>query len=341
MAESRKTFALGSFEASGEQFPGVVDGDSVYDLRPIISGVRVFADLFEAWEQNLDTIEAFLKSSPGAEATAEGLRVLPPVQPVGTVFAAGANYREHILQITAAHKLGRPGASEKELLEEAAHETDERARTGDPYVWVGIPSAVSGAYDDIVLPDVGDKLDWEVELAVVIGKHGYRVDATEAMDYVAGYTICNDLTQRSLVSRTDMPMMGTDWFRSKNQPGFFPTGPYVLPARLVQDPADLRILMTLNGEVKQDAYVNDLLFNIPQLISYVTAYAAVRPGDILITGSPAGNGSHWGRFLREGDVMEATIPGCGTQRTRVVRSSGQLPPWYTNRESHAILSSLD
>jgi 2-keto-4-pentenoate hydratase/2-oxohepta-3-ene-1,7-dioic acid hydratase in catechol pathway len=339
MVDAPGSFSLGTFERSAEQFAGAVVDERVYDLRAAIPGIDVFADLFRDWDRNLDLIGAYLAERPDQGVPVESLRVLSPVHPVGTIFAAGANYREHILQITAAHLLGRAGATPEELVEEAARETDERGRTGDPYVWVGIPSAVSGPFDDITLPDVGTKLDWEVELAVVFGRAGYRIDAATAMDYVAGYTICNDLTERSLVSRADMSIMGTDWFRSKNQPGFFPTGPYVLPARFAPDPAQLRIEMTLNGEVKQNALVDDLLFDIPNLISYVSAYSTIRPGDVLITGSPAGNGSHWGRFLRAGDVMEATIRGCGTQRTRVVAATGQLPPWYANRES-GILRSM-
>lgn len=323
-------FKLGTFEDGGDEFPGAVYGDAVVDLRAVLPGVSRIGDLFADWERHLDTLEALDPAAAGARPLA-GLGVLPPVQPVGTIIAAGANYREHVIQMSVAHKLGAEGADAQQLAADAAAEIDERGRTGDPYVWTGIPSAVCGAYDEVQLPDVGGNIDWELELGVVIGRKAHRVAAKDALDYVAGYTIVNDVTARALVPRNDIAMMGTDWFRSKNQPTFFPTGPYVVPTRFVPDPAKLRIRLSLNGQVMQDALADDLLFDIPSLIAYASSVAVLQPGDVLITGSPAGNGSHWGRFLADGDVMEAEISGLGTQRSVVRGPSGQLPPWYVDR----------
>jgi 2,4-diketo-3-deoxy-L-fuconate hydrolase len=123
------------------------------------------------------------------------------------------------------------------------------------------------------------------------------------------------------------------WFRAKNQPTFFPTGPYLVPARFVEDPTKLRIELKVNGEVKHDALTDDLLFDIPSLVSYASSVAILRPGDLLNTGSPAGNGSHWKQFLKDGDIMEATITGLGTQRTPVRGTSGILPPRQASRPS--------
>lgn len=323
-------FKLGTFEAGGEQFPGAVFGDKVVDLRTVLSGVTRIGDLFADWDAHLDRIGSIDPAAAGGRPL-EGLKLLPPVQPVGTIIAAGANYREHVIQMSVAHKLGAEGADAQQLAADAAAEIDERGRTGDPYVWTGIPSAVCGAHDDVQLPDVGGNIDWELELGVVIGRKAHRVAAKDAFDYVAGYTIVNDVTARALVPRNDIAMMGTDWFRSKNQPTFFPTGPYVVPTRFVPDPTKLRIRLSLNGQVMQDALADDLLFDIPSLIAYASSVAVLQPGDVLITGSPAGNGSHWGRFLADGDVMEAEISGLGTQRSVVRGPSGQLPPWYMDR----------
>lgn len=331
MKETRISgFKLGTFEDGTEQFPGAVFGDRVVDLRSVLPGITRIGDLFAQWDSHLDALEQLDPAAAGARPL-KGLKVHPPVQPVGTIIAAGANYREHVIQMSVAHKLGKVGADENQLAADAAAEIDERGRTGDPYVWTGIPSAVCGAYDDVQLPDVGSNVDWELELGVVIGRKAHRVAAADAMDYVAGYTIVNDVTSRALVPRTDIAMMGTDWFRSKNQPTFFPTGPYVVPKRYVPDPAKLRIQLSLNGTLMQDALADDLLFDIPSLIAYASSVAVLQPGDVLITGSPAGNGSHWGRFLRDGDVMEAEITGLGTQRSSVRGPSGQLPPWYADR----------
>lgn len=335
MIQSPHPFVLGSFRADGEAFPGLVVGELVYDIRALIPGVSVVGDLLQNWDDSIDALEAVVADPDAANRTPshrlDQLHVLPPVQPVGPVIAAGANYREHILQMSVAHKLGRAGATDEQLWAETAAETDERRRVGDPYVWTGLASAVSGAFDDVQLPDVGGDVDWELELGVVIGRAAHRVAVEDAYGYVAGYTIVNDLTARTLVARGDIAKIGTDWFRAKSQPTFFPTGPFLVPARFVPDPSALRLQLRLNGQVMQDATADDLLFDIPSLISYASSVAVLRPGDVLITGSPAGNGSHWKRFLRDGDVMEATITGLGEQRTVVRGPSGVLPPWQASR----------
>jgi len=330
-------FAIASLEFGGSVIPVVVTGDDVYDIRAALPAVRRTGDLFAEWDANLDLLADHIAGgaqplgSFEALRSSGGARVLPPVQPVGPVIAAGANYREHIIQMSIAHGLGSDGASPERLRDEAAAEIDERVRSGDPYVWTGIPSAVSGAYDDIPLPDVGTDIDWELELGVVVGRTAHRVSVDDALDHVAGYTIVNDLTARSLVPRNDMAKIGTDWFRAKNQPGFFPTGPWLAPARFHPDPSAFHMRLTLNGQVMQDATTDDLAFDVPALLSYASSIAILQPGDLLITGSPAGNGSHWNRFLRGGDRVESTISGLGTQRNLVRGASGVLPPWQAGR----------
>ena len=330
-------FAIASLELEDRVIPALVAQDLVYDIQAALPGIGRTGDLFAEWDRNLDLLEAHLATGPRPLGSFEELvssgraTVVPPVQPVGPVIAAGANYREHIIQMSVAHGLGSDGASPERLREEAAAEIDERVRSGDPYVWTGIPSAVSGAFDDIKLPDVGTDVDWELELGVVIGRTAYRVSVQEALDHVAGYTMVNDLTARSLVPRDDMAKIGTDWFRAKNQPGFFPTGPWLVPARFVPDPSRLRMRLMLNGKVMQDATTEDLAFDVPSLISYASSVAILQPGDLLITGSPAGNGSHWKRFLTDGDVLDSTIEGLGNQRNLVRAPSGVLPPWQASR----------
>jgi 2-keto-4-pentenoate hydratase/2-oxohepta-3-ene-1,7-dioic acid hydratase in catechol pathway len=331
------SFAIASLELDGVEIPVAVAGDDAYDVREALPAVHRTGDLFAEWDANLDRLATHLAGGAERLGSFEALRtslearVLPPVQPVGQVIAAGANYREHIIQMSIAHGLGSDGASPELLRNQAAAEIDERVRSGDPYVWTGIPSAVSGAYDDIPLPDVGTDIDWELELGVVIGRAAHRVSVADALDYVAGYTIVNDLTSRSLVPRNDMAKIGTDWFRAKNQPGFFPTGPWLVPARFLPDPSTFHMVLALNGQVMQDATTDDLAFDVPALLSYASSVAILRPGDILITGSPAGNGSHWHRFLRGGDLVESTISGLGEQRNLVRSPSGVLPPWQAGR----------
>jgi 2,4-diketo-3-deoxy-L-fuconate hydrolase len=313
-------FVLGTFDAGEGPFPALVVDDVAFDTRDVLPHATTAA-LLRDWDDVLPVLAATADAPAGEGRPVSALRVLPPVTPPGQIFGAGANYREHVVQMAVAHKLGRSGASAEELAAEAGREIDERQASGEPYVWSGVPSAVSGAYDDVVLPAVGSDHDWELELGVVIGRRASNVSVADALDHVAGYTICNDLTTRSLVPRTDIPMMGTDWLRAKNFPTFYPTGPWLVPARFVPDPLDLGIRLSLNGTTMQKSSTADMIFGPAQLISYISRHALLEPGDMVITGSPPGNGSHWGRFLRPGDLMEAEIDGLGTQRTRCIAAT--------------------
>ena len=200
---------------------------------------------------------------------------------------------------------------------------DERARTGRPYVFTGLPSALTGPYDEIVLPERGEQHDWELELAAVIGQPARDLTRENALEHVAGYTVCNDITTRSLVYRRDLKAIGSDWFAAKNSPTFLPTGPYLVPAAFAGDPAGLRITLRHNGITRQDECCADMLFDLPAILTYITAVTELGPGDLVLTGSPAGNGAHWGVFLAEGDVLEGEITGLGGQRNTCVRKTSK------------------
>ena len=153
---------------------------------------------------------------------------------------------------------------------------------------------------------------------MVIGRPARRVSRADAMGCVAGYTICNDITTRDLVYRPDLERIGTDWVRAKNRPTFLPTGPYLVPAAFIPDPHDLMITLRHNGVVRQDELAKDMIFDIPRLVSYASTLVSLAPGDLLLTGSPAGNGARWGVFLAPGDVLEAEVTGLGCQRNTCV-----------------------
>ncbi|MFE1500818.1 fumarylacetoacetate hydrolase family protein, partial [Streptomyces albidoflavus] len=242
-------------------------------------------------------------------------RVLAPVEP-RQVFQSGANYRQHVIDLHVAHRAPDDDRSEEERRAEAAEIMDRRAAEDLPYVFIGLPSAVTGPYDDVTLPAWAAKPDWELELAVVIGRPAYQISPEEALEYVAGYTIANDLTDRATVFRRDMPQIGTDWLRSKNAPGFTPLGPWIVPTESVGDTSDFQLTLKLNGEVMQDESTKDMIFDVARMVAYASQTAQLLPGDLVLTGSPAGNGMHWGRLLRDGDIMDASITGLGAQRTR-------------------------
>ncbi|MEU7109677.1 fumarylacetoacetate hydrolase family protein [Streptomyces sp. NPDC046215] len=313
-------FALGTFSTPGQAaFPGLVAGDQVLDLsRALVSAPHSVRALLERWEEELPALAALARDGAHQDRQAlSGLRVHAPVEP-RQVFQSGANYRQHVIDLEMAHRPPDDPRAEEEARAAVADLMDRRAAEDLPYVFTGLPSAITGPYDDVVLPAWCEKPDWELELAAVISRPAHRVPVEEALSYVAGYTIANDLTDRATVFRRDMPAIGTDWLRSKNAPGFTPLGPYLVPAAFVTDSSDLRVTLKLNGETMQDESTKDMLFGVARLISYASRTARLLPGDLLLTGSPAGNGIHRGRLLRDGDVMEGTITGLGAQRTRCV-----------------------
>ncbi|MEV1020998.1 fumarylacetoacetate hydrolase family protein [Streptomyces sp. NPDC050264] len=313
-------FALASLSApDGPVFPALVTPDSrVLDLRVALEAPRLTTRrLLEEWPTVLPRLRGLAGNDSVELRPLAEFRVHAPVEP-RQVFQSGANYRQHVVDLHVAHRDPADDRPEEERRAEAAELMDRRAAEDLPYVFIGLPSAITGPYDEVTLPAWAEKPDWELELAAVIGRPAHRVSVAEALEYVAGYTIANDLTDRATVFRRDMPRIGTDWLRSKNAPGFTPLGPWIVPAESVADPGKLRLTLTLNGETMQDESTKDMIFNVARMVAYASQSAQLLPGDLVLTGSPAGNGMHWGRLLRDGDVMEGAITGLGVQRTRCV-----------------------
>ncbi|MFG2800855.1 fumarylacetoacetate hydrolase family protein [Streptomyces pseudovenezuelae] len=317
LAQPVGPFALGTFSVPDtEPFPGLLAKGRVLDLSAALawapSGMRA---VLERWEEALPVLHVLAAEDALDWRPLEGLRVHAPVEP-RQIFQSGANYRQHVIDLEVAHRSADDPRTVEEARAEVAAVMDRRAAEDLPYVFIGLPSTIAGPYDDVVLPSWAEQPDWELELAAVVSRPAYRVPVEEALEYVAGYTIANDLTDRATVFRRDMKAIGTDWLRCKNAPGFTPLGPWLVPAASIADPGDLRVTLKLNGETMQDESTKDMLFGIARLVSYISQTSRLLPGDLVLTGSPAGNGIHWGRLLRDGDVMEGSITGLGTQRNR-------------------------
>ena len=314
-------FALGTFSfADTAPFPGLIVDGLVLDLStlPAPLGAPTTRALLEDWDRALPILRRLAaRPDQGTWLPLARLRVHPPVEP-RQILQAGANYRTHVIELTLVHRAADDSRTEAEARTAAHAEVDRRAAEGEPYVFTGLPSSLTGPYDDLPLPGWTEQVDWELELCAVIARPAYRVGVEEALDHVGAYTIANDITARDAVFRADLGPIGVDWRRGKNLPGFTPLGPYLVPADHIGVPDDLRVTLRLNGEVKQDESTKDLLFDVARLVSYASQTTQLLPGDLLLTGSPAGNGIHWGRLLRDGDVMESTISGLGGQRTRCV-----------------------
>jgi 2,4-diketo-3-deoxy-L-fuconate hydrolase len=313
-------YALGRFDDGAGPFTGLVVGNRVLRLQDdgLVKGPATYQALLDEWPVVAPRLPELAREMTAADGVAlADLRVLAPVEP-RQVFQAGANYRSHVAQILVAQRAADDPRSDEELRRAAEEQMDETARSGSPFVFVSLPSAICGPDDDVVLPREATQVDWEAELAVVIGRRAHKVSREEAMAHVAGYTVCNDISARDLQFPPQHRALGGDWLRAKSRPTFLPTGPFLVPADRVADHRQLRITFDLDGERKQDDVPANMLFDVPALIASVSAAAVLLPGDLLLTGSPAGNGLHWKRWLRPGDVLEAAIEGLGCQHNRCV-----------------------
>lgn len=318
-------YALATISIDGAARAAVVIDDRVALLDDLIGtqsnailprGASVLG-LLENWDANLPAIDALAEVAGGLgvdwHAAAE-VHFRSPVDLPRQIFCTGANYRTHVVHLTVDTKTGPEGLEGEELREWAEKMMDDRLANGDPYVFTKPITTVAGPNDDLVLPANTTKPDWELELAVIIGKGGYQITREAAMEHVAGYAIANDISARDLIPRTDYKLLGTDWLRSKGQLGFLPLGPYFVPARFVPDPYDLGMRLSVEGQLMQNETTGDMMFDIVRQIEYIARYTPLLPGDVICTGSPAGNGTHYNRFLTDGDLMVGEIDGLGVQR---------------------------
>lgn len=309
-------FSLGRFlSADGTEFTGLVVGDRIRSLGREVGVV----DLLARWSERAPELRQLASDGAGEWFTEDEIRPVAPFEP-GQILQAGANYRKHVVDIVISEmdddEQGRTPQEKKAWAEDMM---DRRAANGRPYVFLGSARAMTGALSQIVLPVRPDsKHDWELELGVVVGRAGRHIPRAEAMDYIAGYTIVNDISSRDVIYRDDLKKIGTDWLAAKNSPTFLPTGPVVVPAEFIADPMDLQITLSHNGIVRQDESTKDMIFDIPRLIEYCSDLVELRAGDLILTGSPAGNGAHWGVSMHDGDVVESEITGLGRQRNECV-----------------------
>ncbi len=283
---------------------------------------RSLLELIGSWDETLRLIG---KWAADAEAFAsapslEDADILLPYRP-GQIFCTGANYKKHVVGLI----LGDSSMRRDEL--EALPEDERRAHVEKmmdervkalPFCFIKLPSCAVGARDDVILPVNVEKPDWEIELGVVIGKRAHRVSAADAMDYVAGYAIVNDVTAREHIFRRDGSAIGADWLSGKCFPTFLPFGPMIVPRDEIADPYDLNLQLSVNGKLYQNETTADMMFTIERQIEFLSGRVVLQPGDVICTGSPYGNGSAFGVYLQPGDEMVAEIDGLGVQRNRCV-----------------------
>lgn len=236
-----------------------------------------------------------------------GFKFLPPLLNPGVIYAAGANYRDHVEAMNRAFKISMT--------------LDPRADGIPPWHFIkGGQAALSAHEQTVAFPEHSNKLDWEAELAVVIGRAASKVDRDSALDYVAGYSCANDMSARDNLVREKVDTTSPfrfDWIGHKMFSGACPLGPFITPAEYVKDPEDLDIKLWLNDELKQDSNTRNHLYSLAEQIAHLSHRIDLRPGDIILTGTPAGVGMESGTFLKRGDVMRVSIEGLGELKTTV------------------------
>lgn len=284
---------LVNFELDGERRLGVLDGETVVDLSDSgLPGDTI--DLISQWDQ----AKAEHALGQGERIPIVGLRLLAPLVPRKNVIAVGRNYRDH------AREFSDSGfdASEKEMIPE------------HPVIFTKAPTSVIGPDDAIVLAnDPTASTDYEGEMAVVIGPTARNVSVGDALNHVFGWTIVNDVTARELQKRH------VQWFVGKSPDTFCPLGPVITTRDELPDIGASWLRTKVNGELRQEAPISDLIFDVPTLIATLSAVLTLEPGDVIATGTGHGVGIGFDppRYLKTGDVVEVSIDGIGTLRNPV------------------------
>jgi len=268
------------YHVRGHSFP-----TTMIDLLQWESGIEVVRQIVTKYEKT--PLNERIMAYPYDSVTLEA-----PIQRPGKILALGKNYLEHV--------------------KETGSETPEF-----PVIFAKFPSCVIGPNDEIILPKISSQIDWEVELAIVIGKVCKEVSEADALRYIAGYTIANDVTARDL-QRGD-----GQWIRGKSLDTFCPLGPCLVTQDELGDAQNLRLYTKINDELKQDSSTSNMMFKVPQIIAHLSKAFTLEPGDVIITGTPSGVGfvRDPPEFLKDGDKIEQYIEKIGYLHNRVVKPS--------------------
>jgi 2-keto-4-pentenoate hydratase/2-oxohepta-3-ene-1,7-dioic acid hydratase in catechol pathway len=287
---------LTRFGPRGAERPGIIDA----------SGARRDASAFdEDWNEEFLGADGLVRLSRWLWEFGESLPVVDAherwascVARPGKIICVGLNYRDH------------------------ARETGAKI-PDEPILFAKATSSLCGPFDDLRIPPASAKSDWEVELAVIIGRRATLVSDSEAMSYVAGYALHNDYSERHFQIER-----GGQWFKGKSWDTFAPVGPWLSTRDEIPDPQNMKLWLSVNGEKLQDSNTNEMVFGVAYLVSYISQFMTLLPGDIISTGTPAGVGLGFNppRYLKVGDVVELGAEGLGSSRQHVVsweRHSGE------------------
>ncbi|MBB3211066.1 2-keto-4-pentenoate hydratase/2-oxohepta-3-ene-1,7-dioic acid hydratase in catechol pathway [Herbaspirillum sp. Sphag1AN] len=310
-------YAIATYEQGGQARPALVVGEQLFDLAALqaalpaaelisgLAGTSSVTELIGAWDtrsaqlaQLAEQIPVLLAAGRIAPLAAASYTLAAPFKPA-RIFATASNFYDH------AAEMGTELAPRAE---------------SSPYCFMKADTSVTATDTDVVMPPNTEKLDWEVELGVIIGRRCKNVSVADAYDVIAGYTVFNDISARDLNRRTDYPFKH-DWFRGKSFDTFGPMGPWVVPRDCIADPQKLRMQLQVNGAMMQNGTGEAMIFNIAEQIAYLSSILTLQPGDMIATGTPDGVGMGRGVYLQPGDEMIASIEGIGSIRNKVVAAA--------------------
>jgi len=295
-------FALGSVEGPAGAYAAVIIDERAHALP----GEPSMRAVLDAWDEWIERVERELDGGTLGAGIALAETTLAAALPEPrNLYMAGANYADH-----AREMRGLPADAP---IEPSPH---------GPFFFLKPTTTVIGPGEPVLLAAGVKRLDWEIELAAVIGRSAHRVEPLDALECVAGYMILNDVSARDRFKRDPAPEppMTFDWFAQKGWATSCPTGPWIVPSRFSSNPGALKMTLSVNGQVEQSSSTSQMIFDLVQQIAYLSAIVALAPGDVISTGTPAGVGAGKGRFLQAGDEMVAEIEGLGVLRNPVEAS---------------------
>src|SRR6266571_7224799 len=302
------SYKLLSFQSGREARAGILVGDQVYDAARL-TGQAAWSSVLGAlqdWSRAHRAFAAAAKRIAAGKSRAKGVplkraKLLAPVLYPGNIYCAGANYTDHMAEMARAQGQA-PGPNMKELGEKPWHFVKSSK------------SSIVGPGARVKLPVYSQMVDWEVELAAVIGKVARDVPVEKALDYVAGYTIADDLSARDVMRRDKNPATSPfhyDWLSQKCFDGSCPLGPWIVPAGDIADPQNLALKLWVNDTMMQDSHTGKMIFSTAEQIAMLSSRVTLYPGDLILTGTPAGVGMPRRMFLKAGDTVKLWIEGIG------------------------------